>query len=217
MRMAVVSFVMVCIGLLLPALVPGDDQQPAAAANAANPANPVPANAAVAAANSFRGRLPPNYGKVGVDAVQKAKIYAVQGAYAAKIDALEAQLAQLKTQRDAEVRAVLTAAQQKQLDEILGAKKTAKALVDAKMAAPPAAMNPAPPAGNNVAPPAGNNAAPAANAVAGAKAEVKAVPGKAAMKPTAKGVAKAADTGKKDDKSDTPQAEDAKDADKSSK
>ncbi len=92
-------------------------------ANAAGTAAPMANNAVVAASS---GRLPPTFTKVGVDPAQKAKIYSIQATYGPKIAALEIQLATLKAQCEADIRNVLTADQQRRLDDINGAKKAGR-------------------------------------------------------------------------------------------
>jgi len=71
---------------------------------------------------AVRGRLPAYYGKI-VDDAQKARIYKIQAEYSAKLDALKAELDSLTEKRDNEVRAVLTAAQQRKLEELKAAAK----------------------------------------------------------------------------------------------
>ena len=93
------------------------------AADPANAAAPMAGNAVVAATS---GRLPPNFTKVGVDPVQRAKIYSIQATYGPKIAALESQLATLKAQCESDIRNVLTVDQQHRLDEINGAKKAGR-------------------------------------------------------------------------------------------
>lgn len=74
-----------------------------------------------------KGRLPPNYGKVGVSEAQRQRIYQLQAAYGAKLARLQAEIEALESQRDAEIRAVLTPAQQRQLDLVLQAAMEGKA------------------------------------------------------------------------------------------
>lgn len=80
---------------------------PAAKPTAEAPAEkPVP-EAAKPKKRAFRGRLPAYYNRV-VDKKQREEIYAIQREYAPKIEALEAQLAALRAERDTKVEAVLT-------------------------------------------------------------------------------------------------------------
>lgn len=82
------------------------------------------------------GRLPNNYGKLGLSEKQKKTIYSTQAKYAAEINALIKQVEELRVKRDAEVEGVLTAEQKVKLQELQGetAKRTA-----AKKAAKPSA------------------------------------------------------------------------------
>jgi hypothetical protein len=89
------------------------------------PADP-PADLA-ADSTTFHGRLPAHYTQVGVTDLQRQKIYSVQASYDAKITLLKNQLNEATAKRDAEVRAVLTADQQKQLDKLTGAAAKAQA------------------------------------------------------------------------------------------
>ena len=68
-------------------------------------------------------RLPNHYSKL-VDDSQRKKIYAIQSKYAEQIETLQEQLKELMLERDAEIRAVLSAEQQKKLDELLSAVKS---------------------------------------------------------------------------------------------
>ncbi len=85
----------------------------------------------------MKGRLPQGYAKI-VDATQKQKIYAIQASYASQIEALQKQLDDLVAKEKAEIRAVLTADQQKKLDEAVGdtskAKSSKKSATDMKSA-----------------------------------------------------------------------------------
>lgn len=65
-----------------------------------------------------RGRLPNYYGKVGVSAEQREKIYSIQAQYNSQIKALEKQIAELKEKRDAEIESVLTPEQKKKLAQL---------------------------------------------------------------------------------------------------
>jgi len=76
---------------------------------------------------TFHGRLPSHYTQVGVTELQRQKIYSIQGSYDAKITLLKNQLNEATAKRDAEVRGVLTADQQKQLDKLTGAAAKAQA------------------------------------------------------------------------------------------
>ena len=69
-----------------------------------------------------RGRLPAYFSKV-VPQQQRAQIYALQKPIMEKIDALEAQIAELKAQLEKESRALLTPEQIKTIDELSAAAK----------------------------------------------------------------------------------------------
>jgi len=56
----------------------------------------------------MRGQLPPNWGKLGLSDEQKQKVYAAQGKYRDKIDALKKQMADLQDQEKKEMEGVLT-------------------------------------------------------------------------------------------------------------
>jgi hypothetical protein len=96
---------------------------------AQNPAAKRNAPPAVAAP-ATKGRLPANYGKL-VDEAQRQRIYQIQSFYAPQIDDLKQQLDALIARRDAEIHAVLTPTQQRQLDMIVANGKGAKAKKEA--------------------------------------------------------------------------------------
>ena len=66
-----------------------------------------------------KGMLPQNWGKLGLSEDQMQQVYKIQGKYNGDIDKLEAQIKELKAQRDKEMKAVLTPEQKKRLEEIL--------------------------------------------------------------------------------------------------
>jgi Spy/CpxP family protein refolding chaperone len=66
----------------------------------------------------LRGRVPSNYGKLDLTSDQKTRIYAIQNEYDLKIEALEAQLAELRQQRDVQIESVLSAGQRTELKKI---------------------------------------------------------------------------------------------------
>lgn len=70
-----------------------------------------------------KGRLPANFGKLGLNDTQKDKIYAIQASYTDQLDALEAQVAAIKGKRDQEVDGVLTEDQRKILKNLTEAAK----------------------------------------------------------------------------------------------
>ena len=98
----------------------------------AKPVKPTPAAEQKADAGK-KGRLPANYGKLGLTDPQKAKIYGIQGVYEDQLDELEKQIEAVKAKRDLEVEAVLSEDQRKILKNLVDAAKEAK---DAKPAAP---------------------------------------------------------------------------------
>lgn len=91
-------------------------------------------------------RLPPHYSKV-VTSEQRTKIYAIQQEYAARIQVLQQQLDDLTSERDAQVREVLTPDQQRLVDELIALAKQQR---DARRAQENASTRPASPesAGN---------------------------------------------------------------------
>ncbi|HUT14160.1 MAG TPA: hypothetical protein VMY42_26985 [Thermoguttaceae bacterium] len=86
---------------------------------------------AVEKTKEFHGRLPNYYPSV-VDEKQREAIYKIQEEYAARIDALEAQLAALTKERNEKVAAVLTPEQLKEVQRLAAKAKTER---DAKKAA----------------------------------------------------------------------------------
>lgn len=69
-----------------------------------------------------RGRLPSYYAQV-VTPQQKEQVYQAQAEYEQQIDALEAKIEALEKKRDEAVRALLTAEQRKQVDQLAAAAK----------------------------------------------------------------------------------------------
>ena len=117
-------------------------EQPAAKTSAQPSAEapaetPVPEATKPAKKKESRGQLPAYYGQV-VDKQQREKIYAIQGEYAPKIDALKAQLAALIAERDEKVAAVLTPEQLKTVEKLSA---EAKAKRDSKKKEKPAAKS----------------------------------------------------------------------------
>lgn len=78
-------------------------------------------------ADAKKGRLPANYGKLGLTDPQKTKIYGIQNSYDGQLDELQAKIDALKAKRDQEVEAVLTEDQRKILKNLVEANKEAKA------------------------------------------------------------------------------------------
>ena len=85
-----------------------------------------PATTKTAQAEKPKGRLPPNYGKLGLTDKQKTSIYAIQAKYETQLDELEKQLDDLKAKRDTEVKTVLNDNQRKSLDDLLTEAKKKK-------------------------------------------------------------------------------------------
>ncbi len=100
--------------------------------SAQNPAGKPKPPAAQAApiAPAAKGRLPTHYAKL-VDEPQRQRIYSIQAFYAPQIDDLKQQLDALIARRDAEIHAVLSPAQQRQLEMIVANGKAAKGKKDA--------------------------------------------------------------------------------------
>lgn len=73
---------------------------------------------AAEAAEKPSGRLPNNYGKLGLTDAQKEKIYSIQAGYADRIEELMQQIEELRTKRDGEIAAVLTAEQRDRLSAL---------------------------------------------------------------------------------------------------
>ncbi|NQV24724.1 MAG: hypothetical protein HQ518_10175 [Rhodopirellula sp.] len=78
-------------------------------------------------AKKAAGRLPAQYGKLGLSDEQRDKIYGVQATYRKQIDDLQKQIDALKEKQDTEVQGVLTADQKKKLEELLADAKKAAA------------------------------------------------------------------------------------------
>ncbi len=87
------------------------------------PAPKKPTEKTEAPAKKYRGRLPNNYGKLGLLPKQKEQIYAIQGKYEAELDKIVEQIKKIKSDRDQEIQSVLTDAQKLALKELLAAKK----------------------------------------------------------------------------------------------
>lgn len=82
------------------------------------------------AAEKATGRLPNNYGRLGLSDAQRQKIYGIQAKYQEQIEALTKQLEELRQKRDTEIEAVLTAEQKTKLQELQA--ETAKKKSSAK-------------------------------------------------------------------------------------
>ena len=73
-----------------------------------------------------KGRLPSNYGKLGLTEPQKQKIYGIQAKYDDQLDSLEKQMDALKAKRDHEVETTLNDDQKKILKNLVDASKDSK-------------------------------------------------------------------------------------------
>ena len=79
------------------------------------------------------GRLPAQYGKLGLSDEQRKNVYAVQADYGKQIADLQKQIDSLTEKQNTEIEAVLTADQKKKLGELLDeAKKAAEARSSSK-------------------------------------------------------------------------------------
>lgn len=65
-----------------------------------------------------RGRLPSNFGKLGISEQQRERIYSVQAEYNDRIDILLVQIEELRAARDAAIDEVLTDGQRQRLKEL---------------------------------------------------------------------------------------------------
>jgi Spy/CpxP family protein refolding chaperone len=72
------------------------------------------------------GRLPQNWGKIGLTDDQKKEIYKIQHKYDTEIDKLDAKIKELRKTKDTEIKAILTPDQQKRLAEIVVGKEKDK-------------------------------------------------------------------------------------------
>ena len=66
-----------------------------------------------------RGRLPRYFGKVGVTATQKQRIYSIQAMYRKRIEALNRQLEDLRSRERKEILEALTPEQKQRLSELM--------------------------------------------------------------------------------------------------
>jgi hypothetical protein len=67
----------------------------------------------------LRGQLPQNWSKLGLSDKQKQDTYAIQNKYDKEVDALMAQVRDLRAKEKIELDAILTADQKKRLREII--------------------------------------------------------------------------------------------------
>jgi Spy/CpxP family protein refolding chaperone len=119
----------VCVLLAVPvALRAADDKSPDTKKSKAAPADATAKSDAGTSDDSKpKGRLPNNWGKLGLTAAQKDKVYSIESSYSSKIEEMQKAIADLQTKRDTEMRGVLTADQQKQLDALAVDSTKAKA------------------------------------------------------------------------------------------
>lgn len=75
--------------------------------------------AAKAGEGSGTRRVPPHFAKLDLTGDQKNRIYTIQEQYEGKIDALLAEVEQIKLQRDNEIESVLSKGQRTELKKIL--------------------------------------------------------------------------------------------------
>ena len=85
-------------------------QEPKKAERKSAPSEPEP---------RVKGTLPQHWGKIGLSDEQKQEIYKIQGKYHRELDKLEAQVKELKSHRDREIKSVLTPEQKKRLEDIV--------------------------------------------------------------------------------------------------
>ena len=105
--------------LILPAVTAGAEQSTSGASEKPAPAAQKPPKAT--AAPVYKPRLPNQWGKLGINAAQRQRIYAIRVAIQTKIRDLEAEIEQLREDEDKQMRAVLASEQIKRLDELLSA------------------------------------------------------------------------------------------------
>jgi Spy/CpxP family protein refolding chaperone len=140
---------LLCVVLAVPVALRAADSKSEKSADA-KPAAAAPTDSSTADATTdskldnakIKGRLPSGWGKLGVTDAQKQSIYKIQMTYDGQMDALKKQLSDLEAKRLADMRNILTDAQQKKLDDKSDSKATKKtAVADAKDDAPAAAAS----------------------------------------------------------------------------
>jgi hypothetical protein len=114
-------FLPVIVGVCLSAGVVARSEPAVPSKSADKPAKAAPAP-----------RLPPYFAQIGLSNAQRAKVLKVRQDYAARIERLEQELANLVAQRDGEVEGVLTDEQKKKLAALRAAPKTKEKAKDAK-------------------------------------------------------------------------------------
>jgi hypothetical protein len=70
----------------------------------------------------LRGQLPPGWKKIGLSEEQVQKVYKIQGQYRTKINKLEAELKQLRSEERAQMLRVLTDDQKTKLRQLIEGK-----------------------------------------------------------------------------------------------
>ena len=127
---------LLCLSLAVPLAIRGaDDKSPDAKKSKAAAADATAKSDAGTSDDSKpKGRLPNNWGKLGLTATQKEKVYSIEGSYSAKIEELRKMIGDLESKRDTEMHGVLTADQQKQLDSLTVDTTKAKAAKKASAA-----------------------------------------------------------------------------------
>ncbi len=108
------SLLALVLGLVV--LSNGHGQEPKKAATKPDDTKDAPKDAP---AVKYKGILPMNWKKLGLSEAQVQDIYKVQGKYNSEIDKLEEKIAELKSTRDKEMKALLTPEQKKRLEDIL--------------------------------------------------------------------------------------------------
>lgn len=89
----------------------GDDKKP-------NAGDEKPADSGA----KMRGQLPQNWSKLGLSDEQKQRVYKLQSDFQNKMDSLQKQISDLKSQERKELEKVLTPGQRERLREILAGK-----------------------------------------------------------------------------------------------
>jgi Spy/CpxP family protein refolding chaperone len=65
------------------------------------------------------GRVPQHFAKLDLTSDQKTRIYAIQDEFEGRIDALLAEIEELRVQRDSQIESVLSAGQREELKKIV--------------------------------------------------------------------------------------------------
>jgi Spy/CpxP family protein refolding chaperone len=78
-----------------------------------------PAKTPADTTTALKGRLPPYYAKLSIDATQKTKIYEIEASFTPKLKALHEQLEALEAEQRDQIKAVLTPEQQDKLKTLI--------------------------------------------------------------------------------------------------